>query len=478
MPGRWAARCALCLVAMAFARTAARCDELQVERKYRVSARQVMVDLEQRRVQAEGDAVLTYQGVELRADTIDADLRTGAVTAHGGVRVAQEENLLSADGVEYDLNAGTGNLENARGSAQGIHFAAQSLQVRPGGMVLRGGSFTTCDLSRPHYRVTAEQIILRPGDRLIARRAAVWYDDHRLLRLPNWSHSLRRGQTTSPLTPVGGFSRRDGVFAGFRYAILSAGAAAGELDARYTTARGLRAAARARTSHRWGDIGASLTRRDELTGLDLGLFAPAAPLSDLTLDRLPEVEVEVTPVALGRWGDLSARVAAGRYREQPGGVLAARGAADLSLRGRAISLGPDANVQPVVGLRGVTYDTHQQRSATAYGVIANWQPRPDLAVRLGYLRREAHGAGPFAFDAADIGRELDLGLGALVAGGAWRVQVLARRDLAHDTFPAFDVGLIRVAHCLEYGVTWRRLSGEFGVRVGLAQAGPAQAPAW
>jgi opacity protein-like surface antigen len=486
-----AAPLAVCLAALLWAGAVARADapvrssdaslpstsELRVERKYRVSALQVTVDLEQRRVQAEGDAHLSYDGIQLQADTINVDLEDQSAAASGDVQVSQDENALSASSAQYDLDDRTGLLTDARGHVKDLYFTAHLLQVAPQQMVLSDGSFTTCDEPHPHYRVTARQIIVRPGDRLISRKAALWYGNHRLLNLPNWSFSLRRGERVSPLRPIGGFSRRDGPFIGLNYLLYASGSASAELEARSTASRGLRARGRADMLHSWGDIAATVSRRDDLARIDLGLFAPEAPLSAVTIDRLPEVEVALNPIPVGRWGTVSARAAAGNYREQPSGVQAARGVGDLYFQGRPVGLGAGVDMRPMVGVRGVTYDTSQHRSATAYGVTLDAQPSDNLSVRAGYLHRRLHGAGPFTFDALDISREFDLGLAARLGPG-WRVEILARRDLDRETFRALDAAVIRVAHCLEYGVTWRKVGGEFGLRFGLARGGPAQAPSW
>lgn len=463
---------ALALLLSAAAVTPA--DELVVERKYRVTAREVNLDLEQRTLRAEGDAILTYQDIELRADTITADLESQSASASGNVRLSHDGDVLFASAVEYDLDDRSGVLTDARGHVRDIYFSGRSLRLTPQQMVLTGGTFTTCDAPRPHYHVSAQQIVLRPEDRIISRKAALWYHGRRLLNLPNWSHSLRPAEAASPLVPIAGFSRRDGAFAGIRYRFPFAGAASAQLETRYTTARGIRALARAETRHSWGAVAASVSRRDDLTQSDLGLFAPEVPLSDITLDRLPEATVTLDPVPLSRWADVRLRAAGGQYREEPSGVHGARGVVDLYLEGRPVSVG-DISMRPLAGVRGVRYDGGQHRSATGYGVALDWQPGADLALHLSYLQRKAHGAGPFTFDAFDLSRELTLGLAARL-GENWRAEIIARRDLERGSFPAFDVELTRVDHCLEYGLRWRKVGGEFGFRVGLTQQGPVQAP--
>jgi len=466
-----------CLAAAAlalFVCGAARADDLLVERKYRLHAREVTLDLEHHRSHAQGEAALTYDDLELRADALDADFSERTVSAAGDVCLQRGRERLFADAADYDLDDRAGVLTGARGQVQGLYFSARSLEVTPQQMTLSDGSFTTCDAAQPHYRVTAREIVLRPGERVTARRAGLWYGKRRLLTVPHWSQSLRRGQATSPVAPLAGFSRRDGAFAGLRYSLYPAPAVECRLQALYATSRGVRALARVATRHPWGEAALAVSRRDDLSQPDLGLFAPDARLSDLTLDRVPEAAVSLSPVPLGRWVTAGARVAAGHYREEPSGISASRGVADLYLRGRPLPIARGMTASPLFGLRGVRCSGGQDRSAVAYGVILDAQPSRNLGLRAGYLKRHAHGAGPFSFDALDLSRELSVGVTARLGPG-WRMEALARRDLERGSLAAFDVGVTRVAHCLEYGLTWRKVGGEFGLRLGLAQAGPAAA---
>lgn len=453
-------------------------DELLVERKFRITAQELTYNLEQRSAHAQGDAVLTYEaeGVELRADTIDADLETGAVSAAGHVSVAQGQNRLSAAAVEYNLNDRTGSLQGGRGEAQGVYFTAPSLRVTPTEMVLFDGSFTTCDLIHPDYQVTAKQIIVRPGDRIIARKATLWFHGHRVVRLPDWGYSLRKGGPQSPLVPLAGFSRLDGAFGGGRYNLAAASAASAVLDARYTTRRGIRAYAAGELRPSWGQVTATVARRQDLAQADLGLFAPPAPVTDITLDRLPELAVASRPVPLG-WGAATARLAVGRYHELPGDARASRAASDLYLEGGPFPVGAHVSLRPLAGARAVWYDTGQSRVAFAYGLSADSRPGKNLSLRIGYFQRTGSGGGPFRFDAIQISRELDLGLAARL-GPNWRTELLVRHDLDTGDSPVLDVSVIRIRHCLEYGLTWRKVGGEFGVRLGLAQTGPVEAPSW
>jgi hypothetical protein len=461
--------------------TAARADELMIERKYHLTARDVGFDLDRQLAHAEGDAVLTYafegHEVEFHADRIDANLDARTVSAAGNVTVVQGQNQLFADAVDYDLNRGTGSLTNARGQAQGVYFTAQSLRATPGQLVLTNGTFTTCDRPNPDYHVSAREIIVRPGDRVISRKSTIWFRDHRLIRLPTFDISLKRKQRVSALGPIGGYSHRDGAFVGQHYTILTSGNSSINLQARYTTRRGIRAFGRGELAARWGLVTVAAAHRDDLTTSDLGLFAPTEPVRDLTVDRLPEIVVASNAVPLAKWGVTTARVAAGSYVEYPTRARASRAVTDLYVESVPIPAGANLSLRPLVGVRGTWYDTHQHRSATAYGFLADWKPDPDLALRVGLIQRSGSGSGPFAFDAVDILRELDLGLAARLSPG-WRTEILARRDLHRGSFPAVDIAVIRVAHCLEYGITWKKVGGEFGIRVGFAQTGPVVAPGW
>ena len=466
----------LCMIAFHLTAGIARGDDVLIERKYRLTAREVDLQLEQRRAHAEGDAVLTYEDIEVRADRVDVDWEAETAAASGNVRVSQNQNVLYASSVDYNLKARTGLLLAAHGETQGIYFTAQSLRATPKELVLFNGTFTTCDRVPPDYHISAREIIVRPGERLTSRKTAIWYKRRRLLRLPTWHVSLGRGGPSQPFAPIAGYSRLDGAFAGPRIALLTPGASL-EMEARYTTRRGIRAYAEGALRPAWGTVSVTGSRRQDLTQADLGLFAPPSPITDITLDRLPELAIESNPITLGSWSRAVVRVAAGRYHELPTTADASRAVVDLYLEGTPITVGRRASLQPVVGFRSAWYDTHQHRSAIASGVTAQLAPTEDLALRLGYVHRTANGSGPFAFDAVEIAREFDVGVAARLGPG-WRTEILTRHDLDTGNTPVIDVAVIRVAHCLEYGITWKKVGGEFGVRVGLAQTGPVRAPGW
>lgn len=467
------------MVLLSIPASAAGNDELLIERKYRMTAREATVDLERRRARAEGDAVLAYEqaGVEFRADVIDVDLEAKSVAAAGNVRLLQGDNRLFASAVDYDLNERTGSLQQAHGQVQGVYFAAESLRATPDQFVLTNGSFTTCDRSDPDYAVTAQEIIVRPNDRVFSRKAALWYKGRRVVRLPNWSFSIAEARPAAPLVPIGGYSSRDGVFAGAHYRLFSSASSGADLEARYTTSRGVRAYALGELRPAWGRVYATVGRRQDLTGADLGLFAPVTPTRDFALDRLPEIAIEPNAVPLGEWGSAGARIAAGQYVEFPTDVRASRAVADFHVEGRTRDIGGGVSMRPLVGVRRAWYDSGQDRSAVAYGINFELQPSENLALRARYLRRDGRGDGPFAFDAIEIARELGLGVAARIGPG-WRAEVLARRDLDRGDFPALDVSIIRVAHCLEYGLTWRKVGRELGIRVGLAASGQVEATGW
>jgi hypothetical protein len=467
-------------VACATAGGIARADEVLVERQYRISAREVNCDLDRRRVHAEGDARLSYRDIELRADAVDVDMEANTVAAVGDVRLGQAENRLGARSISYDLDKRTGTVEQAsgeirgQGQAQTLYFAAQSLRVTPKEWVLTNGDFTTCDLPHPEYDISAREIIVRPSDRVIARRTRLFFHGRRLLTLPTWHYSLARGRAGPPLAPVGGYSRLDGLFAGERYSLDLSPSATLDAQAIYTTRRGVRAYADAEVRPPWGAAALTVSRRQDLTQADLGLFAPNAPTSIISVDRLPEVAVALQPTRIGRWADVAARVTGGRYYEQPGDARGSRLSTDLYVQGRPATI-RKVSLQPLVGGRETWYDTGQHRHALAWGVVARSQPSDDLALHIGYFQRSGAGSGPFAFDAIDIAREIGVGVGARL-GRNWRTEVLARYSLDSGTFPAADVTIIRVQHCLEYGLTWRRVGSLFGVTVGLARKGPVRAP--
>ena len=73
------------------------------------------------------------------------------------------------------------------------------------------GSFTTCELEEPHYRIVAKEMIIYPKDKIIARNIS-WYEGKtKIITLPYFLIFLDR-KTQLPILPKIGQNSKDGWF--------------------------------------------------------------------------------------------------------------------------------------------------------------------------------------------------------------------------------------------------------------------------
>ncbi|HEV8338416.1 MAG TPA: LptA/OstA family protein [bacterium] len=221
MPGRPLLLLILFLAAAGAALTAPRpaaAQETPDGLPVRIRADSFRYDRRTRVLTATGNVVLTFQEVTIRADALVANLESGDVTAEGHVQLEVAGQSVSSDLLSYNLATRFGTLTNARTSYTGplvlgsVHLRAQQLEGIPNQSVtIRGGFLTTCDETDPIVHLTADEITVYLGDRIVGRRVSVWLGGRRLFTLPSFLIFLRERRETR-LLPVLGYSEAEGIF--------------------------------------------------------------------------------------------------------------------------------------------------------------------------------------------------------------------------------------------------------------------------
>src|SRR5690606_9619799 len=150
---------------------------LESEVKY--GARDSMrYDLAKQTVYLFGAATVKYQDIELVADRILLDLAREEVQAFGtmdslGTPVGQPEftqggQLVSADTIRYNFQTKEGLIKEVRTSESQLYALAHVSRRHANGEIHSlGGSLTTCDRPRPHYRFDVSKMIVIPDDKIV-----------------------------------------------------------------------------------------------------------------------------------------------------------------------------------------------------------------------------------------------------------------------------------------------------------------------
>jgi hypothetical protein len=92
-----------------------------------------------------------------------------------------------------------------------VYYQGEKMENFPETVEITEGSFTSCELEEPHYRIVAKEMIIYPKDKIIARNIS-WYEGKtKIITLPYFLIFLDR-KTQLPILPKIGQNSKDGWF--------------------------------------------------------------------------------------------------------------------------------------------------------------------------------------------------------------------------------------------------------------------------
>ncbi|MGI6037747.1 MAG: DUF3769 domain-containing protein [Limnochordia bacterium] len=124
---------------------------------------------------AAGHVELQYEDGLMQADELIYDLEEGILYLSGQVYLQWEDSSLRGGQVRYNLNTGHMIIDEAgaafrpRGFTEDVYLRGHRMELDENLVFIASGSVTTCDLSSPHYRLEAKEILIYPDDRLVVK---------------------------------------------------------------------------------------------------------------------------------------------------------------------------------------------------------------------------------------------------------------------------------------------------------------------
>ncbi|MDR7416464.1 MAG: hypothetical protein QN193_05045 [Armatimonadota bacterium] len=459
-------------------------DELVLE------ADRILYDTTARTLEATGDVRIRYRDVRLRAEEARADLNRGEILVRGRVVLEQAGRRLAAQSLRYDLRTGRATVTGMRGVLDGIYYAAREATLQ--GNVLRAleALATVCDPAAPLLRITAQRILLVPGERLVAEGASLWGGQARLVHLgrveiPLGERPLERLAEHLP-RPEAGYEAASGPWVALRYP-YRAGDLVGEAYLRYNASLGWEGNGRLRYPA-WGLELVAGTLRDEENRL---------------YDAL-QLQYASQAVRLSSSAALHATFLAGTYRERATGAEAPKIEGALRLVAEPLRILPRALLDLTASLRAALYPDRSLVVPTVRLGLA--RPLDERStVMASYTRTDLLGRSPFLFDVPDRTEEVFLGyayrtpafhasagvaydlvpghLKLRADGGAemwrgWEIRVSGVYNATLSAFEDLDIRVGTRCDCLSVSVTYRVARKEvfLGFALRPSPALPAAAP--
>ncbi|HDZ49710.1 MAG TPA: LPS-assembly protein LptD, partial [Candidatus Aerophobetes bacterium] len=114
-----------------------------------------------------GRVNLEYKDVQIEAENVRINLHTSELLAWDKVNFKFKARRIEGENLRYNLEKGEGTIEHPKGREGLFFYRAEEAFFSLEMIELRKAYFTTCDLSLPHYKITADKISIRLEDEIV-----------------------------------------------------------------------------------------------------------------------------------------------------------------------------------------------------------------------------------------------------------------------------------------------------------------------
>jgi len=157
---------------------------------------------EEQKVTAKGNVVMKYKGIILNCDEAIYDAITNQAFVTGNVKISSEEGIITAVSGIYDFNNKTAEIKDIRVESPPIYGEAQDgKKISDQEYKLENGYVTTCDLEKPHYRLTSKSITIYPKVKIVGKNMLLRIGNTPVFYIPYYSHSLKDKSFPVELSP-------------------------------------------------------------------------------------------------------------------------------------------------------------------------------------------------------------------------------------------------------------------------------------
>ncbi|HEX2948979.1 MAG TPA: hypothetical protein VHV83_05340, partial [Armatimonadota bacterium] len=408
---------------------------------------------------------ITYGDFSIKADTLNIfgdknDLEK--LTAQGNVEIRWP--LPANNGMPIFLTFNAKNMlinsQQKTDKASGKISTFHTLNIQ-------NAELTTCDgpQGHRHYGIHVKSFTIYPDQRYEARDISPSIAGLHLLGLPRYRGSLT-GEPKGPSLPTINFGNSgiDGMYIGTRYTVPIDRNLDFAVGARFGTNELLRGnisvnrpvSLNEKFGH--GTLSLLATWHEDVQNRLVSTDKLAdSRLNNLTISRLPALQLSVDPVKLlgGKDKQFTLRVGSGlgRYHEDPTSVTKTRFQAWGIIDSPRYRLGP-VNVSGEIGMREAFYgDSTHQAFVTQLSLETLETSR--IYANVSFLRRREEGTTPFLFDRVIIPDELYTEVITPIGKKSpWSVGFANREDLSEGKSRSLSLSAIYSLDCISYGVTY------------------------
>ncbi len=193
---------------------AANSKKVQVSDSVELNGDTIEYSMDGNKVIADGNVIVINKKMTLMCDHIEFSRDTGTAYATGNIRLVStggEISEMTGEKLTFNFETMSGTFDGAKIFAKPYYGYGEKVgKVGENHIQMENNYVTTCDLDKPHYRMTAKKMDMYPGDKLIARSVRMLIGKIPLLYLPRFTQDLRNKKPKVIFTP--GYDKEWGMF--------------------------------------------------------------------------------------------------------------------------------------------------------------------------------------------------------------------------------------------------------------------------
>ena len=145
----------------------------------------------QGRILISGNAEVEHGTLRLTAGNVNFDTTERELMAEDAPHLVDRESELVGERMGYLFDPQTGAVaDGATRFDNGYYTGKHIRRVDKETLLVREGTFSTCDLAAPHYHFSARKMKLKVGEKVVARQVTLLVSDIPLVMLPFYYKSL------------------------------------------------------------------------------------------------------------------------------------------------------------------------------------------------------------------------------------------------------------------------------------------------
>lgn len=189
-----------------------------------ISANQISYDKE--KVIAQGHVVLTYDKTQIETALLIYDPATGLIESQGEAVLVQDGERMVGKDLRYNVMTRQGSLSSISGSTKNVYaegqpirgelyFSGKVIEINDNILLFKEVNASTCDYpwGKKHYHISAEEIKVIPGDKMVISNGRLWLGNTPLWRVAKLVIDLHPVVThRQSYAPHFGYNKVDGFF--------------------------------------------------------------------------------------------------------------------------------------------------------------------------------------------------------------------------------------------------------------------------